>query len=144
MMALLSGSLSWLVGKGAATFSIPALLLGVLLLGHQFIQQKEARLQAQATNICDESWKTATRQQERDAARQETLAMQSILQGERDINTKLAKDLGELNDQLEQARSAASDDPRCLSDGVLRSLDGPGQNGDPAKPAGSRNRFRKQ
>jgi hypothetical protein len=131
MMTLLSGALTWLVGKGASTLTIPALLFGTVFLWHQYTKEGDARVAAQATNVCDESWKTATRQQERDAARQETLIAQEVLQGERKVNDNLRKDLEFINAQYELLRVTYSNDPRCLSDSVLRSLDGAGQDEHP-------------
>ena len=57
-----------------------------------------------------------------DAARAESVAVQEILQGERQINASLRQDMESLNARYQEALSTASNDPRCLSDSVLRSL----------------------
>jgi hypothetical protein len=125
MMTWLSAGLSAIVGKYAATFTLPVCLFGLLLLGHQLMQQKTAREQAQATNICNAAWETAVRRQERDAARQEAIAAQELLTGERAINEGLSNDLQKLRLEVEAASAAAAgNDPRCLSDSVLDLIGG--------------------
>ena len=134
MMTMLSSLLTGAVGRYASTLTIPALAFGAVFLWHQYTKEGQARVVAQATNICDERWKAATRQQERDAARAETVATQEILQGERQINSNLRKDLEFINAQYELLRVTYSNDPRCLSDSVLRSLDGAGQDEPASRP----------
>jgi hypothetical protein len=129
MMTWLSAGLSAIVGKYAATLTLPACLFGLLLLGHQFMRERESRQQAQATNICNAAWESQVRRQERDAARQEAVAAQELLAGERTINEGLNNDLQKLRFQVEAASAAAAGpssghDPRCLSDSVLDLIGG--------------------
>lgn len=127
MMALLSGLLTGAVGKYASSLTIPALIFGSLILGHQFLQQRDAKLQAQATNVCDSNWESQIRKQERDVANGNVAAAQSLLEGERKVNEDLRNELSKVGTTIEELRAASSgDDDRCLSDSVLRSLGGPG------------------
>ncbi|HET6927501.1 MAG TPA: hypothetical protein VFI48_11695, partial [Hyphomicrobiaceae bacterium] len=73
-MAFLAKILGGLFGSQAATITIPVLALAALVFAHQWKQNYDGRLYAQATNVCDTRWKAAVRQQERDAARHEVTA----------------------------------------------------------------------
>lgn len=144
MMTVLSGLLTGAVGKYASTLTLPACLFGLLLLGHQLIQQREAKQSAQATVACNAAWELEISKQQRDAAQHDADTAQSLLAGERVINEGLTNDLQKLRDQVDKARreaaaasaAAATDGTRCLSDSVLDLIGG--HDGSKRSPASSK------
>lgn len=113
MMALLSR----LMGGSLST---PVLLLGIVVLAHQFWTQREARRVAETTRVCDASWQIALSNKERDTARREATQAQEILEGERKINQELSDELAKVRIANAEIRAASTTrDPACLSPGVL-------------------------
>lgn len=128
MMGLLAKGLSTLVGPWLSTLTLPALILGGIIMAHQLVQQRDARIEAEATNVCDKNWEAQVRRQERDAAAAEATAARVILEGERKVTEGLRDELDKLNQEIAAVRaSSTGSDPRCLSDSVLRSLEGDGR-----------------
>jgi len=123
MMTLLSKFFSALFGRYLSSVTAPALGVGLLIAAHQIYLQREGRLRAEATNICNAGWETEIRKQERDAARASAEAAQRILVGERRVNEDLKNEMDKLTNEMQAVRtSSAGSDPRCLSDGVLNDL----------------------
>lgn len=142
MMALLSGLLTGAVGKYAAAITIPLLVLGSIVLGHWYVQERDAKQVLQTTAKRDADWEIAIRKQERDVARGATQAAQDLLEAERKLNEGLNNELTRITVEYEELRRAAAPDDcdpeRCLSDSVLRSIGGPGSDGAGGQPAKGR------
>ena len=123
MMTLLGKALGALAGPYLGSLTVPAMVLGLVVLLHQFWLQRDARLKAEASNICTAHWETEIRKQERDTATQAASAAHKILEGERNINEGLRHELDLLKQHNETlVGSSVGNDARCLSDGVLRAL----------------------
>jgi hypothetical protein len=137
MMTLLGKAFSALFGKYLGTLTTPAMALGLVVLLHQFWLARDARLKAEASNICTAHWETEIRKQERDTAAQAASAAHKILEGERAINEGLRHALDTLKSQHQTLSDAsAGSDARCLSDGVLRALgNGDASGSRPKRPA---------
>ena len=135
MMTILGRALGALAGPYLGSLTVPAMALGLVVLLHQFWLARDARLKAEASNICTANWETEIRKQERDTATQAATAAHRILEGERQLNEGLKNEL----DTLKASNQALSDasvgaDARCLSDGVLRAIG----NGDAGQRRSSR------
>jgi hypothetical protein len=128
-MLWLSKLFTGALGSG---FTLPLVFLIGLIGWHQRSQERDLRIQTAAVNVCDGKWKAEVRRQERDAATAEVTAARNLLGAERMNNERLNDELAkiQLENQSLRALSVAGD-AKCLSDGVLRSLEG-----GPSRPAG--------
>ena len=123
MMTLLSKFFSALFGRYLSSVTAPALGVGLLIAAHQIYLQRDGRLKAEATNICNAGWETEIRKQERDAARASAEAAQRILVGERRVNEDLKNEMDKLTSEIQAVRAGSlGDSASCLSDSVLNDL----------------------
>jgi hypothetical protein len=130
MMTLLAKGLGWLLGSNA----LPLGLAGALLLvGHQWWQERDRNLELAGTRKCEDAHALALAKAERDSARQELAAYQQQLEDERRTQETLRHERETIRSEFAEYRKRASADPRCLSDGVLDLLRGHGEVGGAGK-----------
>lgn len=130
MMTLLATGLKALLGPYLTKLTIPAMIVGLVVLGHQLVRAHDSRVRAEATNVCDKAWESDIRRQERDVAQQSVVAARAILVGEREVNEGLKHELDKVQQEIEAVRAASSgSDARCLSDSMLRAIGGNEQGG---------------
>lgn len=137
-MVILGKLIAFLFGPAA----IPVLIIGVLAMGGKMIQAERSALRQEGQTKCDNEWKVASLERERDTA----LALAQATTSQKDLDDKVMKDLkddavrikGQFDSFVREA--TLSGDRFCVSQRVLdlargvRGTDG-GDNGD--RPAGS-------
>jgi hypothetical protein len=105
------------VGSG---ITIPMLIIAVFLMGGKLWERRDDRLTQAGAQQCDATWRVAQANAELEAVRrQATRAIEAAEERQRIMEG--------LHNELEQTRQKyagyiPSDDPRCLSDGVLDTL----------------------
>jgi len=134
MMEILSSILRKTLGSKL----LPAGLLGTALtLGHQWWQERDARIALEAAKNtkqqCEAEHKlvsvTALLQEERKQAKaMQEKAMQAV-EFERQVADELRTERKQIKEEFDAYKLSASSDPRCLSDGVLKLLGGVEQGG---------------
>lgn len=118
-MVWLSKLFTW---AGGSSLTIPVLLLGTLILAHNWWLARDARIADAGKQTCNSAWLVALSKQQREAARLDAQRARELLEGERAVMEGLRDDLEKT--RAKYADYIPSDDPRCLSDGVLDALRG--------------------
>lgn len=121
MMKLLSGALDSILMPAIA---IPGLILALVVTGHNYVKERDARITVATRNLCNASWEASIRKRAQDAAQQEVIAAQFMLEEERRISETLRNDLHTINSQNTELRfklasTPAANPAECLSPGVL-------------------------
>jgi hypothetical protein len=135
MMTLLAKGLEWLVGAPKLLSS--GALLAMLVLGHQWWLERDARLRAEGQKVCEAEHELALARAQRDQARRVAEQAVAAIEVEKQITETLRHERQTIAREFEDYKVAASSDPRCLSDGVLDLLRGSGSMGGAGRaPAG--------
>lgn len=139
IMKFLANGLTKVVGSKL----LPAGLLGtVLTIGHQWWQERDARIALEATKstkqICEAEHKLVSMTAVLKAEREQAKAMQAkaleAVEFERQVADELRAERKAIQGEFDAYKLSASSDPRCLSDGVLKLLGGAEQGGSAGKP----------
>jgi hypothetical protein len=126
--------LARLLTGAAGSKLLPAGLIGgLLLMGHQLVLARDARMKAEAAasakQVCEADHKLAAMQAERDAARRVAEKAVEAIEFERQVAEELRSERVAIKGEFDAYKSSASADPRCLSDGVLDLLRGDAKDG---------------
>jgi len=121
-MSFLASALAWLFGKGLKAFTVPALVIGLVVTLHQIVKGREERAAIAATNVCDARWEAAIRHQEREQSARREQATIRAWESERRTNEQLREEIEAVRSEADALRARAGTDGRCLSDGVLDAL----------------------
>jgi hypothetical protein len=122
MMTLLAKGLMALLG--APKLLSTGLLLGALMLGHQWRLERDARLHMAGVQQCEDKHQLVAMKAERDQARRAVAAAVEAIEVEKKLTEDMRHERQTITAEFEAYKDAASSDPRCLSDGVLDLLRG--------------------
>jgi hypothetical protein len=122
MMGLAASALGWLFGNGLRIFTVPALIVGLLVAVHQVVKAHNEKIATAATTLCDARWESAIRKEERDAAAARARTTMNILESERRTNEELRDEIEVARVEADALRASGSTSNNCLSDGVLDAL----------------------
>lgn len=129
IMGLLSSGLSFFAGKGLGPVTVPILAVGLLVsLYHNVQGRRDAavtKIETAAAAQCNARWLLNISKSKERAALAEAQQAKDLLQGEREINERLANDLNLIRTQHDELRTRLDGvGDKCLSDGVLSALGG--------------------
>jgi hypothetical protein len=138
MMGLLASVLEALAGPLLRWVTIPALVMGGLVLGKALWDKRDARLLKEGEQICDARWRESVRESERAAADSRARAAEELLETERVNAENLRNELAVIQAEAERLRVAsatasAATDSRCVSERVLDAARRPAPAGEPAR-----------
>jgi hypothetical protein len=121
MMTLLAKGLGWLFGSKL----LPMGLAGALLLtGHQLWLARDRRIEVAATAKCEATQELALAKAQLAAVRRQAHDAHDTIIQERKLNEDLRHERQSIAAEFAAHKAAASADPRCLSDSVLKLLGG--------------------
>lgn len=123
MMTILARALGWLFGSKLLPAGLAA---GLLITGHQLWLARDTRIAAAATNKCETAQELAMTKAQLAAARKHVEAAQDAINQERKVTEDLRHERQSIAAEFAAHKAAASNDPRCLSDSVLKLLSGDG------------------
>jgi len=141
MMTLLSLVGGSLMGPLFRFVTVPIIALCAITGAHLLIENWKGNLRAQGESACNSAWEARVREEERNKAWNEVDQAHSLLIKERQLTGELNDKLANLNIEMDALRfsGAYPNDDKCLSDGVLDSLERrPHGANAGSKPAGKR------
>lgn len=136
MMTLVASLLEALAGPLLRWVTIPALVMGALVLGKAAWEKRDARLLREGEQICDARWRESVRESERAAASERARAAEQLLETERTNAETLRSNLAAVRAEMDKLRAAAAgpSDSKCISDAVLDAARKPAASEPASKP----------
>lgn len=120
IMTAAAAALEALIGPLFRWVTVPALILGAVVMGHMLWEKRDARLLREGEQICDARWRAEVREQEAATAGKRASAAEEILETERRVAEELRNELTTIQAEAVQLRAtAAGGDPDCPAGGVL-------------------------
>jgi hypothetical protein len=128
MMTLLAKGLTWALGSKLLPLGLTA---GLLVVGHQWWLAHNKSIEIAATSKCEAGYQLAKMQAQLELVRKQAADAEAAIDKERKITEELRHERQSIAQEFAAHKAAASADPRCLSDGVLKLLGGDGGPGTP-------------
>jgi hypothetical protein len=125
-MLILGKAIEWVAGK----WMLPALVIGVLVLGGKVLDARRAALVSQGEAKCNNEWELALVRQQLEVTRANARAVEAQIEATDRLNEEIKANAARIKAELETeldsrareialARGAAVvADQRCISDGV--------------------------